>query len=806
MLVSYEELLSEKNLIKGWESVVRHGTPPGIDQESIHEFDQNLLSNLRRIQFEADYGIYRVQPAKMIHGKKEIALVTIADKIVANCLADYLRMLTASCSIAHNYGYLEGRSIFQAIDYIQSLLPECPYGYRCDIGSFFPSINRERMVKTLSAYITDRKILELMEQFIRISVYRNGRIEPGEGLILGSPLSPGLSNLYLYETDRHLETAFSGYARYSDDMIFLEKTPLSSEQFEWINRQFEMVGVSINQQKSKPIDEKQSFTFLGHVFRNSVRESCAEKDRNVKVYTSGYEKKKGCEGTGQWKNVQEWKTEYFNYLNCSAKDRHKTELLKILSNGKVRNETENQLTEYMLRNGLYLLLDSFPESLRESEGETTENDICEEYRRLFLKEEYQLYHGTIDAYGIHEYEELLDKSRCRSLLEDGLCLAINPCRKGESDLYVIDLDIDKRLLLEHGEDYQAIQQLKLRLRTVAFTLQKLFQDAKIVSYVEDSGYKGFHVWLFWEERISVEKFWNAADPVLQKLNLPSGCHLERIPFSGEELIKLPLSIHMHSRRRAQFITLEEDTVDQIRFMKAIQMNRNELLGALWGTKADYDKVQIDEEKEPGKGGRVDSRELTDSVYQGCAVVRALSDKAKRIHYLTHYERNALLYVYGHLGPSGHSCLHQLMRETINYSQEITQKYLDRIREFPVSCEKLTKRFPELPCTKCEFREYPLYYPSPVIHAIRKNPEEVTKPDYVNNAECKKHLQECLQPNRIDELKTILTELGEQKRKLEQDIETCRHELELLIKDGEKKEENIQKEFIFDESGIYIRLV
>ena len=38
--------------------------------------------------------------------------------------------------------------------------------------------------------------------------------------------------------------------------------------------------------------------------------------------------------------------------------------------------------------------------------------------------------------------------------------------------------------------------LKLYLKKNVFVLQRLLSQSNLMSYVEDSGYKGYHIWMF----------------------------------------------------------------------------------------------------------------------------------------------------------------------------------------------------------------------------------------------------------------------------------------------------------------------
>lgn len=117
----------------------------------------------------------------------------------------------------------------------------------------------------------------------------------------------------------------------------------------------------------------------------------------------------------------------------------------------------------------------------------------------------------------------------------------------------------------------------------------------------------------------------------------------------------------------------------------------------------------------------------------CGLMAHLCEKAKRTGYLSHSERLTILYVFDHLGNEGKEFVHQIMGYTLNYQYSITEKYIKRLPEKPISCIKLRDQYKqvtaEIGCN-CNFRRTPNCYPSPVLHVIKDAnnvPDGVTIP-------------------------------------------------------------------------------
>jgi uncharacterized protein (UPF0335 family) len=150
-----------------------------------------------------------------------------------------------------------------------------------------------------------------------------------------------------------------------------------------------------------------------------------------------------------------------------------------------------------------------------------------------------------------------------------------------------------------------------------------------------------------------------------------------------------------------------------------------------------------------------------------------------------------LYVLGHLKDEGAAVLHYIIGHCINYDPIITDSFIEKIREFPVSCEKLKLRFPKYKeyCI-CDFSDYPLYYPSPVIHAIKAESHEVTEPYYINQNQNIEKLHMLSQKERIDNIANRMFEHLKEKKRIEQEIKCYQEELEDIYEKNQLNEYDV----------------
>lgn len=119
----------------------------------------------------------------------------------------------------------------------------------------------------------------------------------------------------------------------------------------------------------------------------------------------------------------------------------------------------------------------------------------------------------------------------------------------------ICFDIDKDKLLEEDLPAEVIHE---NAKETARQVARACQQFGFTPLVEDSGNRGFHVWLFTEPTFLANKARAVGQLILGEVEVLPGLHIELFPKqvsakSLGNLVKLPLGIHRKSERRAQFV-------------------------------------------------------------------------------------------------------------------------------------------------------------------------------------------------------------------------------------------------------------
>ena len=137
-----------------------------------------------------------------------------------------------------------------------------------DLEKFFDTVNHDRLMSRLKQDISDRRLLKLINSYLKAGVMVNGVVMgTEEGTPQGGPLSPLLSNIVLDELDRELEKRGHSFVRYADDCNIYVGTRKAAERvLESVGRYVEKkLRLKVNSQKSA-VDLVTRRKFLGFSF------------------------------------------------------------------------------------------------------------------------------------------------------------------------------------------------------------------------------------------------------------------------------------------------------------------------------------------------------------------------------------------------------------------------------------------------------------------------------------------------------------------------------------------------------------
>ena len=114
----------------------------------------------------------------------------------------------------------------------------------------------------------DRRVLDLLRQYVRRTIYDGGLYEDVErGISLGCPLSPLMGALYLKLLDERVEETGLAYARFMDDWVILAPTRWKlREAIRLVNQTLAELQLDQHPDKTFIGRISRGFDFLGYAF------------------------------------------------------------------------------------------------------------------------------------------------------------------------------------------------------------------------------------------------------------------------------------------------------------------------------------------------------------------------------------------------------------------------------------------------------------------------------------------------------------------------------------------------------------
>jgi hypothetical protein len=313
-------------------------------------------------------------------------------------------------------------------------------------------------------------------------------------------------------------------------------------------------------------------------------------------------------------------------------------------------------------------------------------------------------------------------------------------------VFAIDVDITKRAIAAARGSVEEARRLKGLAGAEARRLHDQLAALGIASLLEDSGYKGRHLWIFLEDPEPASVVRQFGTLVLSRFGVASrDLHAEFFPKQASvasgigNLIKLPLGIHRKNGRRSRLL-LPDGTADPDPFgslRRQPRVTRAVLHGAINRVKvlvvsvaaSDGDDGGTPPQPVPAPPDAAPAWTAADFETQPeiahllarCAVLAALKRKADENRRLANDERLVLLHTMGHSG-AGVLAVNYILDECVDTPAGV--RLQSPLSGNPMSCPKIRKRIPHITgsvACHCSFHFAPEHYPTPRLHLLTLKP-------------------------------------------------------------------------------------
>jgi RNA-directed DNA polymerase len=279
----WDKVLAERNLQAAFWAVWRNDGAPGVDGQTVKQFDEQAPAELAGLREELHTRRYRRQPARRVWipkpgttEKRPLGIPAVRDRTVEAAVRQGIEPIFERDFAAHSYGFRPGRGCREAVARVEVLLSQGHvWCVDCDLKSYFDTIPHDRLIALVRERIVDGNVLALIQQSLKAGVLEELKgWQPTErGTPQGAVISPLLANLYLNPLDHEMVRRGWEMVRYADDFVVLCRTREEADAVlaflrEWTGA----AGLTLHPTKTQIVSVTlEGFDFLGWHFRGSKK-------------------------------------------------------------------------------------------------------------------------------------------------------------------------------------------------------------------------------------------------------------------------------------------------------------------------------------------------------------------------------------------------------------------------------------------------------------------------------------------------------------------------------------------------------
>ena len=294
-----------------------------------------------------------------------------------------------------------------------------------------------------------------------------------------------------------------------------------------------------------------------------------------------------------------------------------------------------------------------------------------------------------------------------------------------------DVDIQKSVLKQAGADDDLWKRLLIDSKNTAVKIYNECAKYGIDSYIEFSGYKGFHVWIFFQKPVVARIAKKFGNILISNIEPKKNISIEVFPKQNfvksdglGNLVKLPLGFHIINGKKSSFINSNGQKIENNEeFLKSINkcsqeklieyLNLNENPFVEESDKKQLQKVNVFPKLTTDYS--IDLDKDFQYLILKCPVIKELYQDAMKKNELSYDEAIVIAHTVGHL-ETGVEAVNTIFSKCYNITRD---KYLkSRLKGNPISCAKIRKKLPHitshLDCN-CQFDLSDGLYPTPTSH-------------------------------------------------------------------------------------------
>lgn len=238
--IKYEDIVNDANLLRAAKNTMRNGVRFKKEGAQWKIEQEKHINKLKKMLLKQTYKHGKYQTFTVYDPKKRTILAAnLTDRVLHHAVYDVLTPLIDTKFIYHSYACRINKGQHKAIDQAQKWCRNSQFFIHLDVKKFFASINREILLSIIKRTISDKRIVQLLEETVHSSIKHNF-FKPHQqlslfdepvltndfptsqkGIPIGNVTSQLFANWYLNELDQYVkhQLKINKYIRYMDDFV-----------------------------------------------------------------------------------------------------------------------------------------------------------------------------------------------------------------------------------------------------------------------------------------------------------------------------------------------------------------------------------------------------------------------------------------------------------------------------------------------------------------------------------------------------------------------------------------------------------
>ena len=268
----HDKVFCERTLRAAYALVAANQGAPGVDGVTVEAFGERLEEEISRLLASWKADTFRPQairrkwiPKPGSDERRPLGIPTVRDRVVQAALRLVLEPIFEMDFHASSHGFRPGSKAQDALSAVVAGLKDGNvWVVDADLKRYFDTIPHGPLLKAVHRRVTDRRILGLIEQFLKAGIMEEGKItEPDGGTPQGGVISPLLANIYLNDLDHLLASQGRTMIRYADDFVILCRSEgEAQEALAEVQRWTVQAGLQLHPTKTRLVDLGQPGNFI----------------------------------------------------------------------------------------------------------------------------------------------------------------------------------------------------------------------------------------------------------------------------------------------------------------------------------------------------------------------------------------------------------------------------------------------------------------------------------------------------------------------------------------------------------------